>query len=87
MKKDDEKRYLRMTITGDEAVRMNVLDSSLRISGSKKAEKDINLVNLGMLCLERVIEDCKIKTGKPYPSEQDIINHLSKKGGQLIMNV
>jgi len=75
-----EERNITVKLEGDDAILANLLVTLLRVKGDKKTEKDKALVELSLKSLNYVVNEVKIKTGKPYPSSLDIENFLKEKG-------
>ena len=75
-----EKRNISAKLEEDYAIKANLLETAIRLAGEKKSDRDLNLVKISLDSLAFVYNECKIHSGKEYPTEVDIRNFLSKKG-------
>ncbi|WP_018871390.1 hypothetical protein [Thioalkalivibrio sp. ALgr3] len=80
----EDKRRISAELTGDDAVRAEVMATMLRIgSGPDKSmtklERDTAFVQLAMSALERVIDETRVATGSGYPSASQVQDFLDRK--------
>lgn len=75
---------LRLELKGDYEVMFETLMAQLQISGGTKTERNKKLIELSMSCLEQVIEQEQVKTGKRFPSYDDVKKAVTK--GQFERN-
>ena len=81
MSTNEEKRRISAEIRGDDAIRADVMLTSLRIgNGSQKSmsklERDSAFVRLSLAALERVIDETRAATGHAYPSADQVARFL-----------
>lgn len=81
MSTNSEKRRISAEIHGDDAIRADVMLTSLRIgtSGQKsmnKLERDSAFVRLALSALERVVDETRAATGHAYPSAEQVARFI-----------
>lgn len=71
-------RRISAELRGDNAVEADMLETILRIHeiGRTKVERDSMLVQLAIMSLGRVVTEYRQKTGKRFPTAQDIEAYL-----------
>lgn len=80
----DEAIYsLRTEISGDDAILFEVLKVRLGIKEKSKKLSDRRLIEVALKSLEASLDEYQFKSGKRFPTESELSNHLVKKGEQL----
>lgn len=71
-------RRISAELRGDDAVEADMLETMLRIQEMvrTKVERDSMLVQLAIMSLGRIVSDFRKKTGKRFPTAQDIEDFL-----------
>lgn len=64
-------------LQGEQTVMFDTLCASLQLKGSKK-EVEGRLIDLALNALELVVKECSVETGKKFPNEGDVREHLAK---------
>lgn len=68
-------------LEGNFAILSDILEARLQIKGLPRKERDIIISNLGVLALERSLDQCIAETGDKFPDADSLHLWLTKSNG------